>query len=58
MDEQLPAPGELLLDLFTLGGFALLGLLAWVIVSDWWHRIDQWRTKRRQARWARERENQ
>jgi len=50
MDEQLPPPGQLLLDILTLGGFVLLGLFIKVIVTDGWQRFDQWGWKRRLAR--------
>jgi hypothetical protein len=54
MDEQLPAPGQLLLDILTLGGFVLLGFIIWVIAKDIYERMDQWLWKRRRERWDRQ----
>ena len=54
-DAYLPGPGQLLIDIFTLGIAVLIGLWIWVIVKDTYDRIDKWFWKRRLAKWERER---
>lgn len=54
-DAYLPGPGQLLIDIFTLGIAVLIGMWIWVIVKDTYDRIDKWFWKRRLAKWERER---
>lgn len=53
-DAYLPGPGQLLIDIFTLGSAVIIGLWIWVNVKDAYDRIDKWLWKRRRARWDRE----
>jgi hypothetical protein len=53
-DAYLPGPGQLLIDIFTLGIAVIIGLWIWVNVKDAYDRIDKWLWKRRRERWDRE----
>ena len=53
-DAYLPGPGQLLIDIFTLGIAVIIGLWIWVNVKDAYYRIDKWLWKRRRERWDRE----
>ena len=54
-DAYLPGPGQLLMDILTLGIAVFIGLCIWVIVKDYYDRINKWFWKRRLAKWERER---
>lgn len=58
MDEQLPPPGQLLVAILTLGGCVVVGIFIWVILKDYYDRIDAWLWKRRREKWAREAEDE
>jgi hypothetical protein len=54
-DAYLPGPGQLLIDIFTLGIAVIIGLSIWVIAKDYLRQLRQkWLWKRRRERWDRE----
>jgi hypothetical protein len=54
-DAYLPGPGQLLIDIFTLGIAVIIGLSIWVIAKDYYDSFQKWLWKRRRAKWERER---
>ena len=53
-DAYLPGPGQLLIDIFTLGIAVIIGLSIWVIAKDYYDSLQKWLWKRRRAKWERE----
>jgi hypothetical protein len=53
-DAYLPGPGQLLIDIFTLGIAVIIGLWIWVVVKDYYDSLQKWLWKRRRAKWERE----
>lgn len=57
-DAYLPGPGQLLIDMFTLGIAVIIGLWIWVVMKDYYDSFQKWLWKRRRAKWERERQSQ
>ena len=53
-DAYLPGPGQLLIDIFTLGIAVIIGLWIWDVVKDYYDRLSKWLWQRRRATWERE----